>query len=59
VDDLIDGLTRLMNTEDELTGPVNLGNPSEITILELAKKVVSVTRSKSIIDAQAWNKVRC
>jgi UDP-glucuronate decarboxylase len=47
VDDLIDGLIRLMNTGDELTGPVNLGNPSEFTILELAEKVVSMTRSKS------------
>jgi UDP-glucuronate decarboxylase len=47
VDDLIDGLLRLMNTGDELTGPVNLGNPSEFTILELAEKVVSMTRSKS------------
>jgi UDP-glucuronate decarboxylase len=47
VDDLIDGLIRLMNSTDELTGPVNLGNPSEFTILELAEKVVSMTRSKS------------
>lgn len=47
VDDLIDGLIRLMNSADELTGPVNLGNPSEFTILELAEKVVSMTRSKS------------
>ncbi|HEV8644087.1 MAG TPA: UDP-glucuronic acid decarboxylase family protein [Burkholderiales bacterium] len=47
VDDLIDGLIRLMNTGDELTGPVNLGNPSEFTILELAEKVVFMTRSKS------------
>jgi UDP-glucuronate decarboxylase len=47
VDDLIDGLIRLINTGDELTGPVNLGNPSEFTILELAEKVVFMTRSKS------------
>lgn len=47
VDDLIDGLIRLMNSADELTGPVNLGNPSEFTILELAEKIVSMTRSKS------------
>lgn len=47
VDDLVEGLIRLMNTGDELIGPVNLGNPAEFTILELAEKVVSMTRSKS------------
>jgi UDP-glucuronate decarboxylase len=49
VDDLIDGLVGLMNTEDLVTGPVNLGNPSELTILELAHKVIELTNSKSEI----------
>jgi len=47
VDDLIDGMTRLMNTGDDFTGPVNVGNPSEFTILELAEKVIRLTGSKS------------
>jgi UDP-glucuronate decarboxylase len=45
--DLVDALVRLMATRDGFTGPVNLGNPGEVTILELAKKVVELTRSKS------------
>ncbi len=49
VDDLIDGLVRLMNTPDNITGPVNLGNPSEFTILELAQKVIELTGSRSKI----------
>lgn len=49
VDDLIEGFIRLMNTPDNVTGPMNLGNPSEFTILELAKKVVKLTKSKSRI----------
>ena len=47
VDDLIDGFVRLMGAPDELTGPVNLGNPGEFTILELAEKVVAKIGSKS------------
>ena len=47
VDDLIEGFIRLMNTPDEFTGPVNLGNPSEFTIRELAEKVIALTGSKS------------
>jgi UDP-glucuronate decarboxylase len=47
VDDLIDGLVRLMATGEEVTGPINLGNPVEFTIRELAEKVVAMTRSKS------------
>jgi UDP-glucuronate decarboxylase len=50
VDDLIDGLVRLMNSPDEVTGPVNLGNPGEFTILDLARQVVELTESKSQID---------
>ena len=50
VDDLSEGLTRLMNTTDEVTGPVNLGDPSgERTILELAQKVIELTGSTSDI----------
>ena len=49
VDDLIGGLIRLMGTPDDFTGPVNLGNPSEFTIFELAQRVVALTGSKSEI----------
>ncbi len=49
VDDLVDGLVRLMETPDEFTGPVNLGNPVEFTILELARKVIELTGSNSKI----------
>lgn len=49
VDDLIEGLIRLMNTADDFTGPVNLGNPDEFTILQLAQEVISTTGSKSKI----------
>jgi UDP-glucuronate decarboxylase len=47
VDDLVEGFVRLMSTTDDFTGPVNLGNPSEFTILELAQKVIALTGSKS------------
>jgi UDP-glucuronate decarboxylase len=50
VDDLIDGLIKLMNSPDDFTGPVNLGNPEEFSILELAKMTIEQTRSKSKID---------
>jgi len=49
VDDLIDGFVKLMGSPDKLTGPVNLGNPDEFTILELAEKVIRLTKSKSKI----------
>ena len=49
VNDLIEGLVRLMNSPDEFTGPANLGNPVEFTILELAKKIIALTGSKSEI----------
>ena len=49
VDDLVDGLIRLMNTPDEVTGPINLGNPKEFTMLELASKVIELTGSRSRI----------
>jgi UDP-glucuronate decarboxylase len=49
VDDLIEGLMRMMNAPDDFIGPVNLGNPNEFTILELAEKVIELTGSKSKI----------
>ncbi|NQX88264.1 MAG: SDR family oxidoreductase [Halioglobus sp.] len=47
VDDLVDGFLALMDSGDEVTGPVNLGNPNEFTITELAEKILSMTHSKS------------
>jgi UDP-glucuronate decarboxylase len=47
VDDLIDGMIRMMDTEDGFTGPVNLGNPEEFTILQLAELVLEMTGSRS------------
>jgi UDP-glucuronate decarboxylase len=47
VDDLIDGLIRLMNSADEVTGPINIGNPKEFTMLELASLVIELTGTKS------------
>ena len=52
VDDLIDGLIKLMNSDDDFTGPVNLGSPGEITMLELAQRVIKLTASKSQIVYQ-------
>ena len=49
VDDLVEGMIRMMNSQDGFIGPVNLGNPCEFTMLELAKKVISLTKSKSNI----------
>ena len=49
VDEMIDGLVKLMNSPDDFTGPVNLGNPKEFSILELANKVIELTDSKSKI----------
>jgi len=49
VNDLVDGLLRLMETPDEVTGPVNLGNPVEFTIRQLAETVISLTGSSSKI----------
>lgn len=47
VDDLLEGMTRMMNTGDDIIGPVNIGNPNEFTMLELATKVIDLTGSKS------------
>ena len=49
VDDLVEGMIRLMNSRDGFTGPVNVGNPNEFTILELAQKVIELTGSTSKI----------
>ena len=49
VDDLVDGLMRLMETPDDVTGPVNLGNPGEFTIRQLAETVIGLTGSRSKI----------
>ncbi len=53
VDDLVEGFIRLMNSSDDITGPVNLGNPEEFTILELAQKVIELTGSTSEIIYEA------
>lgn len=47
VDDLVEGIVRMMNSEREFIGPVNLGNPAEITMLELAEKILSLVGSRS------------
>jgi len=49
IDDLIDGMIRLMNTPDSFTGPVNLGNPVEVSVGELAGMIIKMTGSKSKI----------
>lgn len=49
VDDLIEGMIRLMNSRDGFTGPVNIGNPGEFTMLQLAQKVIELTKSSSDI----------
>ena len=50
VDDMVDAFLRFMNTVPEITGPINLGNPNEFTILELAEKVIELTNSSSKIQ---------
>lgn len=50
VDDLIEAFVRLMNSADNVTGPINTGNPNEFTIKELAEKVIDITGSKSKIE---------
>lgn len=49
VDDLVEGMVRMMDSPDRFTGPVNIGNPNEFTIMELATKVIELTGSKSKI----------
>ena len=50
VDDLVDGFLKLMATPDTVTGPINLGNPDEFTIRELAERVIAATGSKSVLE---------
>jgi len=50
VDDLIDGFLKIMNTDGNVTGPINLGNPHEFTILELAETILKLTHSNSQIE---------
>jgi UDP-glucuronate decarboxylase len=52
VEDMIDGMIRMMNTADEFTGPVNLGNPHEYSIIELAQQIIEMTNAKSDIVYQ-------
>jgi UDP-glucuronate decarboxylase len=52
VDDLIDGMVRMMNNDSDLVGPVNIGNPNEFTMLELAEKVIELTGSRSRVVHQ-------
>jgi UDP-glucuronate decarboxylase len=52
VDDLIEGMIRMMNTGNEFTGPANIGNPNEFTILELAETIIRLTKSKSRITKE-------
>jgi len=50
VDDLIDGLVKLMNSSNDITGPINLGNPNEFSMIELANLVIEFTKSKSKVN---------
>jgi UDP-glucuronate decarboxylase len=50
VDDLIDGLYRLMNAPDDMTGPVNLGNPAELSIGKLAERIINIAGSPSRVE---------
>ncbi|MGD8258503.1 MAG: SDR family oxidoreductase [Desulfobacterales bacterium] len=49
VDDMVDGIIRMMNTSNDFTGPINIGNPNEFKIIELAEKIIELTGSKSNI----------
>ena len=50
VDDLVEGLIRMMNSADEFYGPVNIGNPGEFTILQLAQLIIKLAKSNSCIE---------
>lgn len=50
VDDLVEGMMRMMNSRPDFLGPVNIGNPNEFTILQLANKIIELTGSKSKIE---------
>jgi len=49
VDDMVEGIIKMMNSPDDFTGPVNLGNPEEYRIIDLAKKIIDLTGSRSKI----------
>ncbi len=49
IDDLVEGLIRMMNTPDEVTGPINIGNPEELKMIDLAEKIIRLTNSESKI----------
>ncbi len=49
VSDLVEGMTRMMATEDSFIGPINIGNPGEFTMLELAREIINITGTKSKI----------
>jgi UDP-glucuronate decarboxylase len=49
IDDMVEGIIAMMNTSDDITGPINLGNPEEISILSLARKIIEMTNSNSKI----------
>ena len=53
VDDLINAMTLMMETTQDFTGPVNIGNPVEFTMLELAEKIITLTKSKSNLVFEA------
>lgn len=50
VDDMVEGLVALMNSDDEVTGPINIGNPGEFTMMELAELVIEMTQSSSSME---------
>jgi UDP-glucuronate decarboxylase len=50
IDDLVEGLVRIMATDDDVTGPVNLGNPAEMPIRELAELIVDLTGARSRLE---------
>lgn len=50
IDDLVEGLSRMMNTDNDIIGPINIGNPGEYKIIELAEKIIGLTNSKSNIE---------
>ena len=52
VDDLIDGMIRLMTSADDVTGPINIGNPGEFSMIELATAIIDATKSSSAIEFQ-------
>jgi UDP-glucuronate decarboxylase len=52
VDDLIEGFLRLMASPDEITGPINLGNPVETPVIELAQKIIALIGSRSTIETR-------